>query len=146
MNTKLLGTDRPVAVYYSFLTDVDSISDQDVNSKVVSFKAGKDWNLINTTIGTIDFQENNSIENGSTSFSNDLTANCPGHEEKTPSDILNITGRKVLLRIDYKSGLKKLVGNKTNGPRITVKTLSTNSTVKKIQSNWKTNQPNYWLV
>lgn len=145
MESKLLSTDRPIAIYYSFQSDVESITDQGQNIKVVTFKSGKGWNLINTTIGTIDFNSTSEQTGAGTIHINNLNASCPGHEENTPGDIAAISGRKVLIRIDYKSGLKKLIGNLEAAPKLFIKTLSNTTTSRKIQSDWKSKNTNYWL-
>lgn len=146
MNTKLLSTDRPISIDYVFQSDVESIVQSGVNTKTVTFKAGKDWNAINTTIGTIDLQENPEKSATGTIYNNNLMATCPGHEESTPGDIAAISGRKTLIRISYKSGLKKLIGNLDNAPRMFIETSSNTTTSRKLQSNWKSADPNYWLA
>lgn len=145
MDTKLLSTDRPIAIYYCFLSDVESITYLDKNTREVTFKSGKDWNLINTTIGTIDFQSVPEHTRAGTIHNNTLNASCPGHEENTPDDIDSISGRKVLIRLDYKSGFKKLVGNLKAAPELFIKTLSNTTTSRKIQTDWKSSNTNYWL-
>jgi len=146
MEIKLLSTDRPISIDYVFQTDVESIGTIDANNRSVIFKAGKDWNAIATTIGTIDFQEPPPETTAAgTIFSSKLSAVCPGHEESTPDDIGSISGRKALIRITYKSGKKKLIGTMNGAPRLYVDTSSNITTSRKIQSNWKSTNPNYWL-
>lgn len=145
METKLLSTDRPISIDYVFQTDVASISTIDTNTRAVNLKAGKNWNAIAITIGTIDFQESQDETAAGTIFNNKLSATCPGHEEGTPGDIANISGRKLLIRITYKSGLKKLIGTVDGAPRMFIDTSSNITTSRKIQSNWKSANPNYWL-
>lgn len=146
METKLLSTDRPIAIYYSFPENIESITDQDKNTKAVSFKEGKDWNLINTTIGTIDFQSIPEKTRAGTIHNNNLNASCPGHEENTPDDIAAFSGRKVVFRIDYKSGFKKLIGNLDKAPDPIIETLSNTTTSRKLKFNWKSSTVNYWLA
>lgn len=145
MDKKLLSTDRPVAIYYAFQSDVESVEIWNDNSKNVVFKVGKDWNLINTSIGSIDFQETPNPNGKYTTYDTTLVATCPGIEEETPSHIASVAGRKVLLRIDYKSGLKKLVGTMDSSPVLAFKTLSGISTSRKLQSDWDSDEPNSWL-
>jgi len=145
METKLLSTDRPISIDYVFQTDVESISNIDANTRAIIFKAGKAWNAIATTIGTIDFQDSPEATAAGTIYNNKLSAVCPGHEESTPEDIASISGRKALIRITYKSGKKKLIGTMEGAPRMFIDTLSNNTTSRKLRSDWKSNTPNYWL-
>ncbi|MFV0376894.1 MAG: hypothetical protein ACK5JD_06270 [Mangrovibacterium sp.] len=144
MDTKLLSTDRPVAVYYAFLHEIDSITRID-NSHCSVVLSGTGWKIIRTTIGTIDLQEKPSATGAGTLYVTNLSATCPGHDDNTPSDIKNLAGRPLLLRIDYRSGLQKVIGTKTTGPKLLIDTLSSTTTSRKIQSSYKTNQPNWWL-
>jgi len=146
MEAKLLSTDRPIAIYYSFQSDVESIAPSGTNAMAVTFKAGKDWKAIHTTIGTIDLQENTEQSAAGTIFNNNLTAQCPGHDEGTPGDVAAISGRKALIRIDYKSGKKKLIGNLNAAPRLFLKVTSNTTTSRKLESAWKSAQANCWLA
>lgn len=145
MNAKLLSIDRPVAIYYIFTEDVASITEHDKDTKIVTLKQGKAWNLINTTIGTIDLQEPPELSRAGTIHSSTLNASCPGHDDNTPGDIAAISGRKALIRIDYKSGMKKLIGDLEAAPRLFIKVTSNTTTSRKLISDWKSSQPNYWL-
>lgn len=145
MDTKLLSTDRPIALYYAFLSEVASMTLVG-DSKCNVVLAGTDWRPIATTIGTIDLQEESSETRAGTLYTNNLTATCPGHDETTPGDIVSISGRKLILRLDYRNGLKKIIGSKTTGPKLEIKTSSNTTTSRKIQSNFKTTAPNRWLV
>lgn len=145
MENKLLSTDRPISIDYVFQTDVDSIDTINENTQAVNFKAGSDWNAIATTIGTIDFQDNPEATAAGTIYKNKLSAVCPGHEESTPGDIANISGRKALIRITYKSGLKKLIGTMEGAPRMFIDTSSNNTTSRKLKFEWKSTKPNRWL-
>jgi len=146
METKLLSTDRPISISYALPEDIASLVPGAANYRTVTFKTGKKWNLINTTIGTIDLQEVPGEEIGETIFTNNLSATCPGHEVNTPGDIAEISGRKLLIRIEYKSGLKKLIGNLEVAPRLYIKTASNTTTSRKVESVWKSPDPNYWLT
>ena len=80
METKLLGTDRPISISYAFLTDVDSISFANSTAKSVVFKNGSTWKQINTTIGSIDLQEGQAKTGAGTVYKTMLSASSPGHE------------------------------------------------------------------
>ena len=144
MDAKLLSTDRPVAIYYTFLSEVSSFAK--VDSSHCSLALSGSWKLINTTIGTIDLDEESSETRAGVLYSSKLKASCPGQDQDTPGDIASVSGRKVLIRIDYRSGLKKIIGNKTTGPKLFFKISSQISTSRTLQSEYKSVTPNLWLL
>lgn len=144
MTTRLLSTDRPVAIYYAFITEIDSITKVD-DSHITVALTGSGWKQIQTTIGTIDLQEETAETDAGTLYTNVLNAILPGHEVTTPEDIGAIAGRQVILRLDYRNGMQKIIGSKISGPKIFIKTSSNTTTSRKIQCNYKTNTPNHWL-
>ncbi|MBV5313801.1 MAG: hypothetical protein JZU47_10930 [Prolixibacteraceae bacterium] len=145
MENKLLGTDRPVAIYYALQSDIASIYQSSANTVSLEFKPGKDFKLINTTIGTIDLQEDSQKTDAQIIYSNDLKAVSPGHEENTPDHISSLSGRKLILRIDYRSGMRKIIGTLDEAPRLLIKIISATSTTRKIESSFNSPEPNYWL-
>lgn len=146
METKLLATDRPVSLKYALLTDIESVTIVNTTTRSVVFKNGKGWNSINTTIGSIDLQEVSEEKGAGSIFKTTLAASSPGHEENTPDHVANVSGRKALLCVEYLQGKVKLIGNLTSAPKITIRISSGISTVRKIESDWQSQEPNYWLL
>jgi len=144
METKLLSTDRPIALYYAFISDVVSFTQQ--GSSHCSVQLADDWKLIHTTIGSINLNETPSETRAGTLYENKLTAVAPGHDESSPAHIAAISGRRLILRLDYRNGMKKIIGDATTGPKLYIETISYSTTSRRLQSNYKSKSPNRWLV
>lgn len=141
MNTKLLSTDRPIALYYILVTEVSAYSEVGASQCSVS----GNWNLIHTTIGSIEFEEVPLNSNAGTYYENSLVATVPGHDINSPEKTDKLNGRKVLLRIDYKSGLKKIIGNKEFSPTLLISENSGVNTFRKLKSEFNSIYINRWL-
>lgn len=136
MHTKLLSTDRPIALYYAFLTEVTSFSEIGKSKCSVSIPSG--WNLIHTTIGTIEFEETPNKSSAGVLYTNTITATVPGHNSDTPEKSDSINGRKVLIRADYRNGLKKIIGNTEFAPELFISINSGVNTARKLTSEFST--------
>ncbi len=144
MDTKLLSTDRPIALYYAFVTNVQSYTENGESKCQVTLTG--DWNQINTTIGTIKLQEFNSESDAGTFYTSNLSATVPGEDENSPENTRKLSGRKVLLRVDYRSGLKKIIGAAGTGPKVFISTETNTTTKRNLTAEFKYTEPNRWLL
>lgn len=145
MDTKLLSTDRPIAIYYVFKSEVSSITKNGNSRCSISLNDGKEWKLIRTTIGTISFNEKSDRQRAGILYTSTIEATCPGHDETTPEDMVNINGVPVLLRMDYRDGLSKIVGNTNNMPRLFIQQQSNTVTKRSLSCTFKATEPNLIL-
>ena len=144
MDQKLNSTDRPIALYYTWLTNVNSFSI--IDGSHCSLTINGEWNYIHTSIGSLDLQEKPVTNSPGTKFTSQLSAVCPGHEDTTPEDISSISGRKAIFKVVYRSGKEKIIGNKTSGPRPVLRILSNDVTQRIIEFSWESITPNRWLI
>jgi len=143
METKLLSTDRPIAISYIFQTDLLTYTKVDKSKCTLTFNG--DWNLINTTIGTFKIREYPQTDNAGRKFITELSATVPGHDDDTPEEISNINGRKVLLKVEYKSGKVKIIGTDTAAPRPDIEINSSTTTQRTFTATFENTEPNRWL-
>lgn len=139
MDTRLLSTDRPIAIYYTYLDNVNSITR--VGTSQCSVSITGTWNLINTKIGSIEFTEESKEDAGGLYYNNALSATIPGHDINTPEQFKNINGRRVIIRLDYRNGLKKILGNEETNPRIFIVSNSNTTTSRELKAEFKSLQP-----
>jgi|GEM_PF-6358187 len=144
METQLLSTDRPIAIYYAFSSEINSYS-QTGNSEC-SVTLSSEWKKIHTSIGKINIIERQVQTDAGVKYVTELSAQCPGHDENTPGDISEVEGRKVLLRCDYRNGMKKIIGSKVSGPKLFMNINSSNITNRTLQLTFENTGPNLWLV
>jgi hypothetical protein len=143
MNTKLLSTDRPIALYYVFLSDVSSITVIGGSHCYISMTG--EWKGINITIGSIEYNEEPKQNAGGTYYEYNLTASVPGHDATTPEKNLALNGRKVLIRADYRNGLKRIIGDMEYAPKLFITIDSKTTTFRKLKSEFKSKYPSKWL-
>lgn len=144
MEAKLNSTDRPVAIYYIFQSNLTSFSKS--GNSFCSLIFTGEWNPINTTIGTLNINEPPPTrDNAGMIHTTEISGLVPGHDDDTPEDIAGISGKKVIIKIDYKSGKTKIIGNNIFAPRIFIGVESNTNTERKISSVFKNTEPNYWL-
>jgi hypothetical protein len=144
MEQKTPGTERPISIHYVYKSDIAYYGTAGDSGCVVSVTGN--WKLIHTTIGSIDLKEKPEETPAGTVFRTQLTAQHPGHDNNTPGDIANISGRKVLLKITYRSGREKIIGNAVNQPKLFISSDSNSSTKLTIESNWSSTGPNLFVV
>lgn len=144
MDTKLLSTDRPIALYYAFVSAVQSYQKDGESNCQVTLTG--EWNEINTTIGSIKLQETPSDSAAGTFFRSNLSAIIPGEDENSPGNTLKLSGRKVLLRVDYRSGKKKIIGAAGTGPKVFISTETNTSTKRNLTAKFENPEPNRWLL
>lgn len=142
MNKKLTSNDRPIAIDYVYTSDLNWY--QRNSDSVCSLSLKNAWKRINTTAGSIDLKERPEKSASGTAFITELTARHPGHETESPADISQLSGRRVILKITYRSGLEKIIGNGVSGPRIFISSLSSVSTNLSIEAVWQSDWPNLW--
>lgn len=142
MDKKLTSNDRPVSIDYVFPSDLNWY--QANSESVCSLSLKTDWKRINTTIGSIDLKERPEKTDAGTMFITELTARHPGHKTESPADIAQLSGRRVILKITYRSGKEKIIGNAVSGPRIFISSLSSTSTILSVEAVWKSTGPNLW--
>jgi len=144
METKIAATDRPVSIHYINQSEVTGY--QNLGNGQCNVWLNSDWKLINTTIGTIELQETPEETNAGMVYKTQLTAKHPGHETETPQQIADLSGRRVMLKVTYKSGKEKIIGGGSNGPKLNIRTLSNTSTVLIVDCNWSSAAPNLFLA
>ena len=135
MNEKLLSTDRPIELYYALLSDI--ISYLNVGKSQCTVVLSGEWNLINTTIGTINLKETPQGTAAGEKFTTELAAICPGHNESIVESIDSILGKKVILKAVFCSGEVKIIGNSQTGPKLYIATNSNRITERRLQSSWE---------
>ena len=143
MDEKLNSTDRPIAIYYTFITNVTSYTK--VGDSQCSVVISGDWNYIHTSIGTINFKERPVDGDAGLKFVSQLSATCPGQNNDTPNDISSISGRKSIFKIVYRSGKQKIVGNKEKGPKPILSSASDDKTDRLLEFDWESRKVNRWL-
>lgn len=143
METKLLSTDRPIAIYYAFITNV--VSYGKIGKSKCQVVLDGNWNEINTTIGTIKFKELPGTSKAGTLFTSTLNATIPGEDENSPENTANLSGRKALIKIEYKSGRQRIIGSYNSGPRLLVGTDSDISTKRNLSASFENTEPSRWL-
>lgn len=144
MDTKLLSTDRPVAIYYALKSEISSFTKIGIGKCAVAL-SGTGWKFINTTIGTIDLQEKSSKTKAGTTYSTELNSICPGHDDSTPGDFITINGVPVIIRIDYRNGIQKIIGNALVCPILFFTQISNTTTSRKLQLSFNSSSPNLLL-
>jgi len=144
METKIAATDRPVSVHYINQSEVTGY--QNLGNGQCNVWVNSDWKLINTTIGSIELQETPEETGAGIVYKTHLTAKHPGHETETPQQIADLSGRRVALKITYKSGKEKIIGANGNGPKLNIRTLSNTSTVLIVETNWSSAAPNLFVA
>jgi len=143
MDKKKDATDRPVSIHYIYKHQLTGYQDMGNGTCMVSITG--EWNYVHTTIGSIKLTETPpEIPPAGLLYQTIFTARHPGHETTTPKQITDITGKQVMIKITYKSGKQKIIGNALNGPRLFIGAQSDNSTNLLIESNWNSTGPNLW--
>lgn len=143
MDTKKTATDRPISIHYILKSNVTGYQNL-MNGKCQVSLSGA-WNLIHTTIGSISLQETTEGTTAGTAHKTRLQAKHPGHETETPQQISELSGRPVMLKITYRSGLKKIIGNAISCPKLFIRAQSDVSTTHTIESNYASTNPNLFL-
>jgi hypothetical protein len=144
MDKKNTATDRPISLHYIFKSNVSSYQNLGNGTCQVGLSAG--WNLIHTTIGSISLQESTEEPAAGTLHKTRLQAKHPGHETETPQQIADLSGRRVMLKITYRSGKKKIIGNAISCPKLFIRTQSDISTTLTIDCNFESTNPNLFLA
>jgi hypothetical protein len=144
MDSKLKSTDRPVKISYVYISDVTSYTE--IGGYQCSVQLTGEWKEINTTIGSIKVEEKTATNNGGEYFETTIQAILPGHELTTPGNMQEVAGRKVLIKVDYKSGLIKIIGNKTYSPKFFISKNSSTTTYREIELRFKSTKTNKFLV
>jgi hypothetical protein len=144
METKLKSTDRPIQLSYVFLSDV--VSFQKIGDSYCEVNISSQWKTINTSIGSIEIQETTKKTNAGTAYSTKLNATIPGHDESSPSDTFSFSGRKALLLINYRSGLKKIIGGAGTAPTVYIETISNTSTKRTLIATLENTEPNRLIL
>ena len=142
MNTKLLSTDRPIALYYALLSEIVSYTVAGAAQCTVVLSAP--WKLIHTTIGTIDVKESPEEAQAGIKHITQINAVCPGHGNQVSDTANSIQGRKLILKVVYRSGIEKIIGNKSMGPKLFFPVLSAQTTDRRLESKWENTGPNLY--
>lgn len=106
-------------ISFAPLVDIDSISaSADRFSRNVSFKSGKTWQDIYFTPGTAEFSEKSKDTEAGDLFEQSLKFIFPGEDEYNLASLDLVLGRPALVRIEYSSGMSKLLGAIDNGAKL----------------------------
>lgn len=144
MEQKKQGTDRPVAIHYALQSNITDFLITGDSTCLVNLTG--DWKLINHVIGSIDLQEDPPEETAAgLIYSTKLKATVAGHDKNDPALLTEISGRKVVIRITYKSGLQKIIGNVGVYPKIFIGTSAGASTMRNISVQYSNTKPNLFL-
>ena len=144
MDTKNNATDRPISIHYVYHSNVTGYRNLGNGTCQVYLNAG--WNLLHTTIGSIELQENPEASDAGTVYKTQLVAKHPGHENETPQQVADMSGRRMMLKITYRSGKEKIIGNSSKGPKMFIRTLSNASTTLIVESNFVSEYANLFLA
>jgi hypothetical protein len=143
MDTKLNSTDRPIALYYIFFSDVLSFTNEGNSNCKVSVNG--DWNLIRTSIGSISFKETTDSGDSGTIFKSNLSATVPGIDDDSPETTQALSGRPALIRVDYRSGRQKIIGSSSAKARMYIDAESSTLTKRTVRCSFTNSVPNRWL-
>jgi len=115
--------------------DVDTISSApDRFHRHIDFKSEKAWQEIYFTPGTAEFNEKAKDTDAGELIEQSLKFIFPGEDETNLSDLDAITGRPVLVKIEFATGSAKLLGEFGNGAKLSrVSQVSTKSTGSQLE-------------
>lgn len=117
-NTNL--TSKIIKVYYALSENVASVLKTSTDlTKQVTFNVGQDWNELYFTAGTAKFSEPMQEDRSGKIYDQTLQLNYPGEDEANAITLYNITARKIIVRLDYNTGMHKIMGDLERPARLT---------------------------
>lgn len=143
MENRRFSTDRPISISYVLKSEISSY--QKLDAVTCSVMPKTNWNLIQTTIGTIDFNETKARTESNTKYITELAAICPGHDKDIARSMDAVEGRQVYLKIEFKSGKNKIIGDVQNLPRLFFDVDSYTSTERRLRVYWENSTPNLYM-
>ena len=106
-------------IYFAPLDNIDSITPvTDRFHRQVTFKEALTWQEIYLTPGTAEFTEKPKENDAGELIEQSLKFIFPGEDDSNLSDLDTILGRPGLVKIEYSTGGKKLLGDLENGAKL----------------------------
>jgi len=106
-------------IYFAPLDDIDTITPvTDRFHRQITFKEALSWQEIYFTPGTAEFTEKPKENDAGELIEQLLKFSLPGEDDSNLADLDGILGRPVLVKIEYSSGGKKLLGDLGNGAKL----------------------------
>ena len=106
-------------IFFAPLSDINAISSTtDRFHRYVEFVDGKSWQQMYFTQGTAEFSEKSKDTESGEIIEQSLKFIFPGEDENNLASLDAIVGRPLAVKIQYSSGLMKLMGDVGNGVKL----------------------------
>lgn len=105
-------------VHYQFAENISSINTgSSKNTRQIVFNPDQDWEQIEISPASVKFQEPMSSTNAGPMYKQSLNFTLQGEDTGTIDDYDQLIGRRIILRLEYNTGLLKIVGSLDNPAR-----------------------------